>query len=223
MNEKIDARTSPRASLEHLKNQAKSLLKLARDQNPHALARLRRARALPEKSGAATPPFKLADAQLAIARENGSASWTELRDALARQPAPASAPPASDALSILGLNQIWLDCTDLDATEKFYGGVLGLEKTGQVPGMMVFFDCQGTSLLLGKRDPVRPNSILYFRLEDSVAALQSAYNRLKQAGARVGDSPHCIAKNWNGRDSWLAFFHDPSGNQLAFKVDVPTG
>ena len=219
MNQKIDARIAPRANLEHLKNQAKSLLKLAREENPHALGRLRRAKVIPEKSGAASPTIKLADAQLAVARENGSSTWMELRAALAH-PAEA-APKAGDALAILGLNQIWLDCNDLTAAEKFYGGVLSLKKTGEVPGGMLFYDCHGTTLLLGLRSDVRPNSVLYFRLEDSVAAVQTAYNRLKEAGVSMGDSPHCLVKNWQGRDIWLAFFFDPAGNQLAFKVDVP--
>jgi catechol 2,3-dioxygenase-like lactoylglutathione lyase family enzyme len=219
MNQKIDARVAPRASLDHLKNQAQSLLKLAREENPHALGRLRRAKVIPEKSGTANPPLKLADAQLAIARENGSSTWMELRNSLAQS--PGSPPEPDSALAILGLNQVWLDCKDLEDAEKFYGGVLGLRKTGQVPGMMVLFDCHGTTLLLGLRPEMRPNSILYFRLENSVSALQAAYNRLKQAGVSVDDSPHGIAKNWNGRDVWLAHFHDPSGNQLAFKVDVP--
>ena len=52
-------------------------------------------------------------------------------------------------------------------------------------------------------------------------AVSAAYNHLRAAGVLVGASPHCIAKNWNGRDSWLAHFNDPSGNQLAFKVDGP--
>ena len=132
MNQKIDARIAPRASLEHLKNQAKSLLKQARENNPHALGRLRRAKVIPEKSGATHPSLKLADAQLAVARENGSATWMELRDSLAQPPADVPREPDS-AISILGLNQIWLDCTDLVVTEKFYGEVLGLKKTGQVP------------------------------------------------------------------------------------------
>ena len=219
MNEKIDAGIAPRASLEHLKNQAKSLLKLAREANPHALARLRRAGSLPESSAASQPPLQLAAAQLAVARENGCSSWTELRRTL-DQP-PTATPGEAAPLSILGINQVWLDCTDLDAAEKFYGGQLGLKKTGHVPGMMVIFDCGGTSLLLGLRPEMRPNSILYFRLHDSVEAVQAAYNRLKAVGVKVGDSPHCIARNWNGRDVWLAHFHDPAGNQLAFKVDVP--
>ena len=219
MNQKIDARVAPRASLDHLKNQAKSLLKLAREENPHAVSRLRRAKVIPEKSDASHPPLKLADAQLAVARENGSSTWMELRNSLA-QP-PASPPEPDAAIATLGLNQIWLDCKDLDAAEKFYSGVLGLKKTGQVPGMMVLFDCSGTTLLLGLRPEVRPNSVLYFRLEDSVESIQAAYNRLKQAGVSVGDSPHCLVKNWQGRDIWLAFFFDPAGNQLAFKVDVP--
>lgn len=220
MNQKIDARIAPRASLNHLKHQAKTLLKRAREGSPHALGRLRRAHVIPEKFPHDPATIKLAEAQLAIARENGCATWPELRAALAQPPAVTPA-DSSDAIGILGLNQIWLDCTDLAAAEKFYGDLLGLLKTGEVPGAMLFFDCQGTTLLLALRAEVRPNSMLYFRLPDTEAAIQSAYNRLKRAGVTVGDSPHCLVKNWQGRDVWLAFFSDPSGNQLAFKVDVP--
>ncbi|QXD23197.1 hypothetical protein F7C95_14880 [Opitutia bacterium ISCC 51] len=86
---------------------------------------------------------------------------------------------------------------------------------------MVFFDCGGVTLLIGLKEEVAPNSILYLNVGDTEASIQNAYNRLKQAGGSVGDSPHCIAKNWNGVDVWMAFFKDPSGNQLAFKVNVP--
>lgn len=221
MNQKIPARITPRASLDHLKHQARDLLKKAREQNPHAISRMIRAGVLPDVAAEGIASLKLADAQLAIARENGSATWTELRQAVANG-ASSSADPEG-GIEIRGLNQIWLDCTDLAAAARFYGGILGLKQTGQVPGGMLFYDCQGTTLLLGLSETVRPNSVLYFRLEDTEASIQSAYNRLKQAGVKVGDSPHCIARNWQGRDVWLAFFFDPAGNQLAFKVDVPCG
>lgn len=220
MNQKIDARLAPRASLDHLKNQAKSLLKRIHENSPHAFGRLRRARVLTVNASFDATKLKLADAQLAIARENGCATWAELRAAVAQ---PLAAPVAAgDGIAILGLNQIWLDCTDLAATERFYTQILGLSKTGEVSGSMLFFDGHGFTLLLALRATVRPNSVLYFRLQDTEQAIQAAYNRLKLAGATVGDSPHCIAQNWQGRDVWLAFFSDPSGNQLAFKVDVPT-
>lgn len=219
MNQKIDARLAPRASLDHLKNQAKSLLKRAHEGSPHALGRLHRARIATDQKPRDPATFKLAEAQLTIARENGCATWAELRAAV-EQPSGRT-PDATAGIAIHGLNQIWLDCTDIAATEKFYGDLLGLRKTGEVPGAMLFFDCLGTTLLLAVRAAVRPNSVLYFRLSDTEQAIQDAYNRLKRAGVAVGDSPHCIARNWQGRDVWLAFFSDPSGNQLAFKVDVP--
>lgn len=214
MSQKIPAGLAPRASLDHLKHQAKTLLKSAREGNPHATSRLDRARS-GDPAG-----LKLADAQRAIARENGCADWTELRAAVERGSIAMPANPEPE-ISLERIDQIWLDCTDLAAAEKFYGSVLGLKPTGHVPGMMTFFDCGGTNLLLGLRSEVRPNSILYFRLPGDEAAIQSAYNRLKSSGVKVGDSPHCIARNWNGCDVWLAFFFDPFGNQLAFKANVP--
>ena len=127
----------------------------------------------------------------------------------------------AEAISVAGIDQIWLDCTDHEATALFYGELLGLSKTGEVPGQMLFYDCGGVTLLIGLKEAVAPNSILYLNVGDTEASIQNAYNRLKQGGVSVGDSPHCIAKNWNGYDVWMAFFKDPSGNQLAFKVNIP--
>ena len=56
MNEKIDASLAPKANLEQLKNQAKRLLKEAKEQSPHALQRLKRAKV------ANNAELKLADA-----------------------------------------------------------------------------------------------------------------------------------------------------------------
>ena len=74
----------PRASLEHLKKQAKDLLDGHKRADPEALARIRDA--VPSFSGMTTDaiglaPFALHDAQSAIAREYGVKSWSELRDA----------------------------------------------------------------------------------------------------------------------------------------------
>jgi Lon protease-like protein len=85
-------RLPPRASLEHLKKQAKDLLDAHRRADPGALARIRDA--APSFAGMtdaalAATPFALHDAQSAIAREYGAKSWNELRDAVATQAAPA--------------------------------------------------------------------------------------------------------------------------------------
>jgi catechol 2,3-dioxygenase-like lactoylglutathione lyase family enzyme len=121
------------------------------------------------------------------------------------------------------LAQVALDCTDLDQASAFYEGCLGLERIGEVPGVLAFFDADGVSLYLQRSDEVRPNSCLYFAVEGRPGAIETAYDSLKQRGVRMGDPPHCIAKAWQGHDVWLAFFEDPFGNQLALRSDVPVG
>jgi ankyrin repeat protein len=71
-----------RPSLDHLKHQAKDLLRDARAHDAAALARFRVLPAFAERSDAALAraPIGLHDAQSVIAREYGAASWNELRE-----------------------------------------------------------------------------------------------------------------------------------------------
>ncbi len=71
-----------RASLEQLKNQAKSLLRAAQAKHRSALARFRTLPAFAEKTIAEVGALVLAlhDAQSVIAREHGFASWNALRE-----------------------------------------------------------------------------------------------------------------------------------------------
>jgi Lon protease-like protein len=81
----------PRASLEHLKKQAKDLLDGHKNADPRALARIRDAVPAFAKTTdeeLARAPFALHDAQSAIAREYGTKSWNELREAVAKQNVP---------------------------------------------------------------------------------------------------------------------------------------
>jgi Lon protease-like protein len=93
----------PRASLEHLKKQAKDLLDGHRSADPRALARIRDsvpAFAKTTDEELARAPFALHDAQSAIAREYGTKSWSELREAVAKQlrtVPPPTFPPDVDA------------------------------------------------------------------------------------------------------------------------------
>jgi ankyrin repeat protein len=67
-------------SLEHLKNQAKALLRAVKAADPSSLQRLRASH--PDFSSASSisgQPVQLADAQLVIAREYGFPSWTKLK------------------------------------------------------------------------------------------------------------------------------------------------
>ncbi len=216
MNDKIASEASPAANLENLKNQAKRLLRQCKANDPHALSRARRAGLLDDTNEA---QLKLADAQRVIARENGCGDWSELK-ALVRAENLGGSKEGAVKIAVVGIDQIWLDCDNIEKADTFYGEILGLRKTGEVPGMMHFYDCGGTTLVLGAIETVRPNSILYFNVGDTVEAIQAAYNALKRRGVSMGDSPHCIARNWNGRDVWVAFFKDPFGNQLAFKCNA---
>lgn len=71
-----------RPNLDQLKRQAKDLLKAAENQEAAALARMRVLPALAKKTEAeiAAAGLALHDAQSAIAREHGFASWRELRE-----------------------------------------------------------------------------------------------------------------------------------------------
>jgi hypothetical protein len=94
----------PRASLEHLKKQAKDLLDAHRRADPTALARIRDA--VPAFSGhsdeaLAKASFALHDAQSAIAREHGADSWSALRDAVAAQATSVPAAVSNDLMRAL--------------------------------------------------------------------------------------------------------------------------
>ena len=67
------------SNLEQQRKLAKDLIRAARDGDPAAFARLQAVRT---DAGAPPRPLKLADAQLAVARESGFESWPKLVDAL---------------------------------------------------------------------------------------------------------------------------------------------
>ena len=71
-----------RSNLDHLKKQAKDLIRLYRDRNPEAIARFRHA--LPAAAGQSDDEIaafglRLHDAQSCVARSYGFASWADLR------------------------------------------------------------------------------------------------------------------------------------------------
>jgi catechol 2,3-dioxygenase-like lactoylglutathione lyase family enzyme len=125
------------------------------------------------------------------------------------------------ALDLKGIDQVGLSCTDLDAAQRFYCDVLGLALFEDVPGMAKLFGCTGVNLIVFKGETVTPASIIYFKVEGIAGRIQSAVASLKAAGVKIEKEPQCVAKNWNGRDVWLAFFRDPFGNMLSLKSDLP--
>ncbi len=88
-------------SLEHLKSQAKQLLKAHKENAPDALQRIRAF--FPKFSDATeseiqNAAFGLQDAQLVIAREYGFASWTPLKEEVRHQEQGTEGVPAKDLL-----------------------------------------------------------------------------------------------------------------------------
>ena len=90
-------RSPDRLNLDHLKKQAKDLLRLYRSRDPAAMARFRAA--LPAAAGHGDEgiyslQLRLHDAQSCIAREHGFASWPELKRYVEVQMATRSERPA---------------------------------------------------------------------------------------------------------------------------------
>ena len=125
------------------------------------------------------------------------------------------------SLGLGPIDQIGLNCTDLDLAHRFYGDLLGLRFLGDAPPGLKFFDCDGVRLILFKSDSVPPNSCVYFKVAGEAGLIERKFAILKSAGVKVEEEPGVIARNWNGHDVWLAFFRDPFGNLLALKSDVP--
>ena len=91
----------PNPSLEHLKSQAKQLLKAHKEGSVDALQRIRSF--FPKLSDATDTEiqqaaFGLQDAQLTLAREYGFASWTRLKQEVSHQQQIAAGTPAKDLL-----------------------------------------------------------------------------------------------------------------------------
>jgi catechol 2,3-dioxygenase-like lactoylglutathione lyase family enzyme len=106
---------------------------------------------------------------------------------------------------------------DLDAAERFYGGVLGLELDSKKPGLFVFFKCGNGMLLLfepqaastGRNVPAHgaqgPGHACFAVAE---ADLGSWQERLHAAGVVVEQEV-----NWP-RGGRSFYFRDPAGNSL---------
>jgi len=225
----VDPRLRP-DNLEQLRKHAKQLLRSARKGDETALARFTSVLgALPSDS------LRLSQAQLVVAREAGFSNWPSLHDeatwreetrakhrlGTAKTLLPGEPMNTDESLGLQAIDQIGLTCTDLDAAKRFYCDVLGLQLSGDVPGVMMFFACDGVNIVMFRSDNVTPNSIIYFRVPPTPGRVEAAVATLKSKGVCVESDAHVIVRNWNGCDIWVAFFRDPFGNLLALKSDVP--
>ncbi|MFZ3354803.1 MAG: VOC family protein [Xanthobacteraceae bacterium] len=122
-------------------------------------------------------------------------------------------------LNISQIGQIALPVSDVDRSESFYGGVLGLRKLYRF-GNLTFFDCAGVRLLLEKANDMdgAKRGCIYFRCTDIALAVAE----LKQRGLSFDSTPHLIAK-MDDHDLWMVFFSDPDGHTLALMQEAPKG
>jgi methylmalonyl-CoA/ethylmalonyl-CoA epimerase len=122
-----------------------------------------------------------------------------------------------DAFGLSSIGQIAVTARDLPRAAAFYGGVLGLPRLLEAPGL-AFFDAGGVRLMLsiperGEFD--HPTSILYFRVAD----IQAAANELRARGVTFEEEPHRIAR-LPDHDLWIGAFRDSEGNMLALMSEV---
>jgi len=123
-------------------------------------------------------------------------------------------------LNLNQIGQIALPTSDVERSEAFYGGVLGLRKLYRF-GDLTFFDCAGVRLLLEKvKDPAElvPQGCIYFRCADIALAVAE----LEKRGLAFTGKPHLIAR-MDDHDLWMAFFKDPDGHTLALMQEAPKG
>jgi catechol 2,3-dioxygenase-like lactoylglutathione lyase family enzyme len=123
-------------------------------------------------------------------------------------------------INLNGRGQIALGVRDVDASERFYGDVLGLRKLFRF-GTLSFFDMAGVRLLLEQERQdarIEHGGILYFRVADIVVARTA----LEARGLTFRDQIHRIAQ-MEDHDLWMTFFSDPDGHILALMMEAPKG
>ena len=119
------------------------------------------------------------------------------------------------------LFQIAQRAEDLARATAFYSNLLGAAPTASYdPPGLVFFDLDGTRLLL---DRVAPTALHYFPVDD----IDAAVARLRAAGVAVEAEPHVIFGHDDdtlgpaGTDEWQAFVRDTEGNLVGLVEQRP--
>ncbi|MEZ5127241.1 MAG: VOC family protein [Micropruina glycogenica] len=115
----------------------------------------------------------------------------------------------------MALVQVAQYAADLDRAAAWYTTLLGRGPTARFdPPGLLFFDLDGTRLLL---DGNAPSALLYLRVDD----VEAEVARLEAAGVEVVTAPHAIFGHEDdtlgpaGTDEWQAFVRDSEGNTVA--------
>ncbi len=116
------------------------------------------------------------------------------------------------------IGQIAITVRDVGQSIAFYRDVLGMKLLFEASNMG-FFDCNGIRLMLGASEKPfeeRPNSIIYFRVED----IHEAFRLLSSRGVRFEGEPHLVA-HLSDHDLWMAFLRDVDNNVVALMSELP--
>jgi catechol 2,3-dioxygenase len=125
-------------------------------------------------------------------------------------------------MPLRGINHIVLKVRNLEESDRFYCGVLGLEKAGE-RGRMWFYRAgahhHDLALIEVGRHATSPHwqqtGLFHFCLDVSDEnALAELYERCRNAGANIqGTVDHTIMRSF--------YVADPDGNTVELGVDVP--
>jgi catechol 2,3-dioxygenase len=123
------------------------------------------------------------------------------------------------------LGHIVLRVRELERSTRFYMDILGLRKTGEIPGVMAFFSTQGSAdshdlalMQLGPNapdvDPQRVGLCHFAYQVGSEESLAEAYRTLREAGVPiVGTGDHGVSKG--------IYILDPDGIEIEITYEVP--
>ena len=121
--------------------------------------------------------------------------------------------------SLSSIGQIFVRAKDLDRAVRFYRDTLGMPFLFQAPPQMAFFQCGGTSVMLGvpeKPEFDHPASTIYYLVPDIAAA----HATLRGRAVEFISEPHLVHRAPE-YELWLAEFRDSEGNVLALMARKP--
>lgn len=126
-------------------------------------------------------------------------------------------------LNTAGFVHFTIPVKDLDRSEAFYTGVLGLRKLRR-NNHMVFMDAHGTSFVLTlSENPIEPNRgdkhDIHTAFRVSAAEYDRAKTELAEKGIRIFKEEDRPAGTFQGRS---AYFHDPDRNVIEI-IDLVRG
>jgi uncharacterized glyoxalase superfamily protein PhnB len=209
------------SNLENLKKQAKALVRLHREKSYHlavvARETLPRYAALSDREMLAAP-FKLADAQELVARQQGHPNWAALKASLADSGPPDAPPPVVDGPGLLFVVPI-LYVADVRRALDCYAGRLGFEVL-QVSGEPPFYaEVRRDGASLGLRlvhapviDPaVRAREAMLWQASIRVGDIKALYLEFLAAGAKI-ETP--LQRDPFGPQFFS--IEDPDGNLIGF-------